>query len=75
MNAGQTMFKTFVMGMVKDGKKDELEALLKKCFDAQDAGKFDKDFLMSISPELKDLVVEEALPKLEDAMKKFADKM
>ncbi len=72
MNEGQKMFYGFIMEIVKPEKKEQAEKLLKQCFDAQNAGTFDKDFLFRIMPELRSYVKEEGIPKLEQAMQHFS---
>lgn len=75
MNEGQSKFYGFIMGMVKDEKKADAEEILKKCFAAQDAGTFDKIFLMNVMPDLKSCIKEDGLPKLEQAMQHFASQL
>ena len=75
MNEGQSKFYGFIMGIVKQDKKNQAEELLKKCFAAQDAGTFNKDFLLEVMPELRSYIEEDGIPKLEQAMQQFSSKM
>lgn len=75
MNEGQRKFYEFIMSIIKDDKKILGENLLKKCFSAQDAGIFNKEFLMNIIPELKSYVKESEINKLEQAISHFSSNL
>lgn len=75
MNPGQQMFHDFLMGLVDDERKAVAEDVLQTCIRMQDEGTFDRAALADAMPQLRALVREEALPRLEAAMQDFASKL
>ncbi len=75
MNPGQAMFSNFLMGIVKDDKKEVAEKLLQDCFKKQDEGTFTKEFLESIVPTMFEVVKPEKIDELKNAMKHFASNL
>ncbi len=74
MNQGQQMFYNFFIERTKEDKKDNAKALLDECFAKQEAGTFDKMYLMSISPKMFSYIKPEAVDELKTAMESFASR-
>mgnify|MGYP000905728613 CR=1 FL=1 len=67
MNMPQKMFHDFVMGMVKDERRDDAERLMEEGFARQDAGTFDAAYL--------DVVKEDQVEKVRAAIASYAARL
>lgn len=75
MNPGQEMFYKFFMERVQEDKKEEADALLKKGFELQEQGAFDRAYLMETMPKYMELIQPDALDEVKEAMAHFASRL
>nr|WP_314640400.1 hypothetical protein [uncultured Olsenella sp.] len=75
MNMPQKMFHDFVMGMVKDERRDDAERLMEEGFARQDAGTFDAAYLASVTPTYLDVVKEDQVEKVRAAIASYAARL
>jgi len=71
MQPGQKMFYDYVMGIAKDGKADELKAIVLENFKRQDEGTATKEFVMTQGPKLIACLKEEAQGDFMEKMAHF----
>ncbi len=75
MNPGQEMFEKFFKGIVKEGKEEEANAILKECFKLQEEGKFNAGTLAMMMPRMFAVIRPESIDKLKEAMASFSKKL
>lgn len=75
MNPGQEMFYNFFMERVQENKREEADALLKKGFELQEKGSFDRAYLMEVMPRYMELIKPDALDEVKEAMAHFASRL
>lgn len=75
MNPGQEMFYNFLMERTMEDKKEEAKTLLEDCFEKQNNGTFNHQYLEGVMPKLFAIVKPEATDELKAAMNNFASKL
>lgn len=75
MNDGQKMFHDFFLSMVKEGNEKEAEKALAECFERQDNGTFNAEYLAGIAPKLFSLIQPECTEQLKKAMGHFSSNL
>ncbi|MGF0040333.1 hypothetical protein ACQRBF_06060 [Peptoniphilaceae bacterium SGI.131] len=73
MNKGQEMFYNFYMNMVKEGKEEQADKLLKDGFTKQESGEFFQYFPL-VEDKYFELIREECVDSLKEAMSHFINK-
>ena len=67
MNPGQQHFYHFMLERVQAGKEEEMKALLRENFKAQDAGTFTKEYMQQTMPKLMAMIRPECMGELQQA--------
>lgn len=71
MNEGQQRFYDFVMARVKEGKEEEIKALMNESFKRQQEGTFTKEYMAEIAPNMIMML----RPECAEEFKKAAEHM
>lgn len=71
MNEGQQKFYEFIMDRVKEGKEEEIKAIMNESFRRQQEGTFTKEYMAEIGPQMITLL----RPECVEDFKKAAEHM
>lgn len=71
MEKGQNQFFNWILERVKEGKADELSALLKENFQQQKAGTFDANAFEESSKKILEMIKSEYVEEFKQAMEHF----
>lgn len=71
MNEGQQKFYEFIMDRVKEGKEEEIKAIMNESFRRQQEGTFTKEYMEEIGPQMIMLL----RPECVEDFKKAAEHM
>jgi ketol-acid reductoisomerase len=67
MNEGQQKFYDFVMERVKEGKEEEIKAIMNESFKRQQEGTFTKEYMAETVPEMILLLKPECVEEFKKA--------
>jgi hypothetical protein len=67
MNEGQQKFYDFIMERVKEGKEEEIKAIMYESFKRQQEGTFSKEYMAEIAPKMVMLLRPECVEEFKKA--------
>ncbi|MDQ0362703.1 hypothetical protein [Breznakia pachnodae] len=71
MNPGQQQFFDFIVGFAKPDKVEEVKKLLEECFQRQNDGTFNNEFLNEVTPKIIDALEDDKKAEVKAIMDQF----
>lgn len=75
MNEGQQNFYSFIMDRVKEGKEDEMKAIMSESFKRQQEGTFTKEYMAETMPKMIALLRPECVEDLKKAAEHMSSQL
>ncbi|WP_312370515.1 hypothetical protein [Lachnoclostridium sp.] len=75
MNEGQQRFYDFVMERVKEGKEEEIKAIMSESFKRQQEGSFSKEYMTEIVPKMIMLLKPECVEEFKNAAQHMSSQL